>query len=86
MLVGVDLKNPDFAKMAESIDIFLVCASRILAALTEAAAGCSLTTGQLCSTCLHPFELSMSSEDRFSRGVWIGLFMLKAVLSGRDTD
>jgi pyruvate dehydrogenase (quinone) len=83
---GVDLKNPDFAKMAESIGIQGIrvedpadlkpAISRTLAHKGPA----------LLDVLTNPMELSMPPKTTFEEAYGFSLFMLKAVLSGRGSE
>ncbi|MBV8134943.1 MAG: ubiquinone-dependent pyruvate dehydrogenase [Deltaproteobacteria bacterium] len=84
--VGVDLKNPDFAKMAEAIGILGIRVedpaylkdgvSKVLAHKGPA----------LLDVVTNPLELSMPPKIAFEQAYGFGLFMLKTVLSGRGSE
>jgi pyruvate dehydrogenase (quinone) len=84
--VGVDLKNPDFAKMAEAIGIMGLRVedpaylkdgvSKVLAHQGPA----------LLDVVTNPLELSMPPKIDFEQAYGFGLFMLKTVLSGRGSE
>jgi pyruvate dehydrogenase (quinone) len=84
--VGVDLKNPDFAKMAESIGILGVrvedpgdlkdAVARVLAHKGPA----------LLDVLTNPLELSMPPKIEFEQAYGFSMFMLKAVLRGRGGE
>ena len=84
--VAVDLKNPDFAKMAESVGIkgFRV---EDPADLKEAVSQTLAHKGPaLLDVLTNPQELSMPPKIDFEEAYGFGLFMLKAVLSGRGGE
>ena len=84
--VGVDLKNPDFAKMAGAIGILGIrvedpgdlanAVTRVLAHDGPA----------LLDVLTNPLELSMPPKVDFEQAFGFSLFMLKAVLSGRGGE
>jgi pyruvate dehydrogenase (quinone) len=83
---GVDLKNPDFAKMAEAVGILGIhvqdpvdleqAISRVLAHRGPA----------LLDVMTSPQELAMPPKIEFEQAYGFSLFMLKAVLSGRGNE
>jgi pyruvate dehydrogenase (quinone) len=83
---GVDLKNPDFAKMAEAVGILGIhvedpadlepAISRALAHRGPA----------LLDVMTSPQELAMPPKIEFEQAYGFSLFMLKAVLSGRGSE
>jgi pyruvate dehydrogenase (quinone) len=84
--VGVDLKNPDFAKMANAIGIF---GARVEdpAQLPEAVSELLDYKGPaLIDVITNPFELSMPPKVDLAEAYGFGLFMFKAVLSGRGSE
>jgi pyruvate dehydrogenase (quinone) len=84
--VGVDLKNPDFAKMANAIGILGIRVEDP-ADLKEAVSQTLAHTGPaLLDVLVNPQELSMPPTINFQEAYGFGLFMLKAVLSGRGSE
>ena len=84
--VGVDLKNPDFAKMANAIGILGIRVEDP-ADLKEAVSQTLAHTGPaLLDVLVNPQELSMPPAIDFQEAYGFGLFMLKAVLSGRGNE
>jgi thiamine pyrophosphate-dependent acetolactate synthase large subunit-like protein len=83
---GVDLKNPDFAKMAEAVGILGIhvedpgdlekAVTRVLAHRGPA----------LLDVMTAPQELSMPPKIQLEQAYGFGMFMLKAVLSGRGGE
>jgi pyruvate dehydrogenase (quinone) len=83
---GVDLKNPDFAKMAESIGIL---GTRVEdpADLKEAVSRTLAHKGPaLLDVMTNPQELSMPPKVDFGQAYGFAVFMLKAVLDGRGSE
>jgi pyruvate dehydrogenase (quinone) len=84
--VGVDLKNPDFAKMANSIGIQGIRVEDP-ANLKEAISQTLAHKGPaLLDVLTNPEELSMPPKINLEQAYGFGLFMLKAVLSGRGGE
>jgi pyruvate dehydrogenase (quinone) len=84
--VGVDLKNPDFAKMAEAIGILGIRVEDP-ADLKDSVAKVLAHKGPaLLDVMTNPLELSMPPKIAFEQAYGFGLFMLKAVLSGRGGE
>ena len=84
--VGVDLKNPDFAKMANAIGILGIRVEDP-ADLKEAVSQTLAHSGPaLLDALVNPQELSMPPTIDFQEAYGFGLFMLKAVLSGRGSE
>ena len=83
---GVDLKNPDFAKMAVSIGILGVRVEDP-ADLKEGVSKVLTHKGPaLLDVLTNPLELSMPPKIQLDQAYGFGLFMLKAVLSGRGSE
>jgi pyruvate dehydrogenase (quinone) len=83
---GVDLKNPDFAKMAESIGILGIRVEDP-ADLKEAVSRVLAHNGPaLLDVMTNPLELSMPPRIELSQAYGFSLFILKAVLSGRGSE
>jgi pyruvate dehydrogenase (quinone) len=83
---AVDLKNPDFAKMAESVGIKGLRVEDP-ADLKEAVSETLAHGGPvLLDVLTNPQELSMPPKIDFEEAYGFGLFMLKAVLSGRGGE
>jgi pyruvate dehydrogenase (quinone) len=83
---GVDLKNPDFAKMADAVGILGI---RIEdpADLEQAISQALAHSGPaLLDVMTSPEELAMTPKTTFEEAYGFGLFMLKAVLSGRGSE
>jgi pyruvate dehydrogenase (quinone) len=84
--VGVELKNPDFAKMAAAVGIM---GARVEdpGDLKEAVAQTLAHKGPaLLDVLTNPFELSMPPKIDFEEAYGFSLFMFKAVLSGRGSE
>jgi pyruvate dehydrogenase (quinone) len=83
---AVDLKNPDFAKMAEAVGIKGVRVEDP-ADLKEAVSQTLAHKGPaLLDVLTNPQELSMPPKIDFEEAYGFGLFMLKAVLSGHGGE
>ena len=83
---GVDLKNPDFAKMAEAVGILGIRVedpAHLEQAISQALAH---KGPALLDVMTNPQELSMPPKIEFEQAYAFGLFMLKAVLSGRGSE
>jgi pyruvate dehydrogenase (quinone) len=83
---GVDLKNPDFAKMAEAVGILGIRVedpAHLEQAISQALAH---KGPALLDVMTNPQELSMPPKIEFEQAYGFGLFMLKAVLSGRGSE
>jgi pyruvate dehydrogenase (quinone) len=83
---GVDLKNPDFAKMAEAVGILGIHVEDpgdLEKAVTRALAH---KGPALLDVMTAPQELSMPPKIEFEQAYGFGMFMLKAVLSGRGSE
>ena len=84
--VGVDLKNPDFAMMANAIGIKGIRVEDP-ADLREAVAQALSHRGPaLIDVLTNPQELSMPPRIDLAEAYGFGIFMLKAVLSGRGSE
>jgi pyruvate dehydrogenase (quinone) len=83
---GVDLKNPDFARMAEAVGIMGIHVED--PADLKGAIGESLAHKgpSLLDVVTNPQELSMPPKVTFEEAYGFGLFMLKVVLSGRGSE
>ncbi len=84
--VGVDLKNPDFAKMANTIGIFGVRVEDPAALLEGMSEVLNYRGPALLDVLTNPFELSMPPKVDFEEAYGFSLFMLKAVLNGRGSE
>ena len=83
---GVDLKNPDFAKMAEAVGILGIRVEDP-ADLEQAISRALAHRGPaLLDVMTNPQELSMPPKIELEQAYGFGLFMLKAVLSGRGGE
>jgi pyruvate dehydrogenase (quinone) len=83
---GVDLKNPDFAKMAEAVGILGIHVEDP-ADLEQAISGALAHRGPaLLDVMTSPQELAMPPKIEFEQAYGFSLFMLKAVLSGRGGE
>ena len=83
---GVDLKNPNFAKMAEAIGILGVRVEDP-AELEQAVAHVLAHQGPgLLDVLTNPQELAMPPKTTLEEAYGFSLFMLKAVLSGRGSE
>jgi pyruvate dehydrogenase (quinone) len=83
---AVDLKNPDFAKMATSIGILGVRVDDP-ADLKEGVSKVLSHNGPaLLDVVTNPLELSMPPKIQFDQAYGFGLWMMKAVLSGRGSE
>jgi pyruvate dehydrogenase (quinone) len=83
---GVDLKNPDFAKMAEAVGILGIRVEDP-ADLEQAISRALAHRGPaLLDVMTSPQELSMPPKIELEQAYGFGLFMLKAVLSGRGSE
>src|SRR3984957_8369588 len=83
---GVDLKNPDFGKMAEAVGILGIRVedpAHLEQAISQALAH---KGPALLDVMTNPQELSMPPKIEFEQAYGFGLFMLKAVLSGRGSE
>jgi pyruvate dehydrogenase (quinone) len=83
---GVELKNPDFAKMAEAVGILGIhvedpgdLEKAVTRALTHRGPA-------LLDVMTAPQELSMPPKIQLEQAYGFGMFMLKAVLSGRGGE
>jgi pyruvate dehydrogenase (quinone) len=84
--VGVDLKNPDFAKMANAVGIYGVRVEDP-ATLQEGISEVLNYRGPaLLDVLTNPFELSMPPKVDFEEAYGFSLFMLKAVLNGQGSE
>ena len=83
---GVDLKNPNFAKMAEAVGILGVRVED--SADLEQAISRTLTHrgAALLDVMTSPQELAMPPKIGLEQAYGFSLFMLKAVLSGRGSE
>src|ERR1700738_3138895 len=83
---GVDLKNPDFAKMAEAVGILGIRVEDP-ADLEQAISRALAHRGPaLLDVMTSPQELAMPPKIELEQAYGFGLFMLKAVLSGRGSE
>jgi len=83
---AVDLKNPDFAKMATSIGILGVRVDDP-ADLKEGVSNVLSHNGPaLLDVVTNPLELSMPPKIQLDQAYGFGLWMMKAVLSGRGSE
>lgn len=83
---SVDLKNPDFAKMATSVGILGVRVEDP-ADLKEGVAKVLSHNGPaLLDVVTNPLELSMPPKIQLDQAYGFGLCMMKAVLSGRGSE
>jgi pyruvate dehydrogenase (quinone) len=83
---AVDLKNPDFAKMATSIGILGVRVEDP-ANLKEGISKVLSHNGPaLLDVVTNPLELSMPPRIQLDQAYGFGLWMMKAVLSGRGSE
>jgi len=83
---GVDLKNPDFAKMAEAVGILGIHVEDpgdLEKAVTQALAH---RGPALLDVMTAPQELAMPPKIELEQAYGFGMFMLKAVLSGRGGE
>jgi pyruvate dehydrogenase (quinone) len=83
---GVDLKNPDFAKMAEAVGIRGIRVedpAELEGAVSRALAHHGPV---LLDVLTNPQELSMPPKIALEQAYGFSLFMLKAVLSGRGSE
>jgi pyruvate dehydrogenase (quinone) len=84
--VGVDLKNPDFSKMAAAVGIQGIRVEDP-GDLKEAVAQTLSHNGPaLLDVMTNPQELSMPPKINFEEAYGFGMFMLKAVLSGHGGE
>jgi thiamine pyrophosphate-dependent acetolactate synthase large subunit-like protein len=84
--IGVDLKNPDFAKMAEAVGILGIHAEDP-ADLEKAISRALAHRGPaLLDVLTSPQELAMPPKITLAEAYGFGLFALKAVLSGRGSE
>jgi pyruvate dehydrogenase (quinone) len=84
--IGVDLKNPDFAKMAEAASILGIRVEDP-ADLEQAISRALAHPGPaLLDVLTNPQELSMPPKIELEQAYGFSLFMLKAVLSGRGSE
>jgi pyruvate dehydrogenase (quinone) len=83
---GVDLKNPDFAKMAEAVGILGIHVEDP-ADLEQAISRALTHRGPaLLDVVTAPQELAMPPKIGLEQAYGFSLFMLKAVLSGRGSE
>jgi pyruvate dehydrogenase (quinone) len=83
---GVDLKNPDFAKMAEAAGILGIRVEDP-ADLEQAISRALAHRGPaLLDVMTSPQELAMPPKIGLDQAYGLSLFMLKAVLSGRGSE
>ncbi len=83
---GVDLKNPDFARMAQAIGILGIRVEDP-ADLEQAVSRALAHQGPvLLDVLTNPQELAMPPKTTFEQAYGFSLFMLKAVLSGRGSE
>jgi pyruvate dehydrogenase (quinone) len=83
---AVDLKNPDFAKMATSVGILGVRVDDP-ADLKEGVSQVLSHNGPaLLDVVINPLELSMPPKIQLDQAYGYGLWMMKAVLSGRGSE
>jgi pyruvate dehydrogenase (quinone) len=83
---GTDLVNPNFAKLAESADLLGVRVEKpeeLRAALTEALAH---DGPALVDVVVNRQELSMPPTISLDQALGFGLYMIRAVLSGRGDE
>ncbi len=83
---GTDLVNPNFAKLAESADVFGVRVEKpeeLRPALTEALAH---DGPALVDVVVNRQELSMPPTISLDQALGFGLYMIRAVLSGRGDE
>jgi pyruvate dehydrogenase (quinone) len=83
---GVDLKNPDFARLAEAVGIMGIHVedpADLKGAIAESLAH---KGPSLLDVVTNPQELSMPPKVTFEEVYGFGLFMLKVVLSGRGSE
>jgi pyruvate dehydrogenase (quinone) len=83
---GTDLVNPNFAKLAESADVFGVRVEKpeeLRPALTEALAH---DGPALVEVVVNRQELSMPPTISLDQALGFGLYMIRAVLSGRGDE
>jgi pyruvate dehydrogenase (quinone) len=83
---GTDLVNPNFAKLAESADLFGVRVEKpeeLRAALTEALAH---NGPALVEVIVNRQELSMPPTISLDQALGFSLYMIRAVLSGRGNE
>jgi pyruvate dehydrogenase (quinone) len=84
--IGVDLKNPDFAKMAEAAGILGIRVENP-ADLEQAISRALAHRGPaLLDVMTSPQELAMPPKIDLEQAYGFSLFMLKAVLSGRGSE
>lgn len=83
---GTDLHNPDFAKMAEAIGIAGLSAERPEEVRSTIAEALRYDGPALVQVKVPRQELSMPPTITFDQAKGFGLFMLKAVLSGRGDE
>jgi pyruvate dehydrogenase (quinone) len=84
--VGVDLKNPDFAKMAGSIGILGIRVEDPADLSAAVSRTLSHKGPALLDVLTNPQELSMPPKIDFEEAYGFSLFMLKAVLGGRGGE
>jgi pyruvate dehydrogenase (quinone) len=83
---GVDLKNPDFAKMADAAGVLGIHVEDP-ADLEQAISRALAHRGPaLLDVMTSPQELAMPPKIEFEQAYGFSLFMLKAVLSGRGSE
>ena len=84
--VAVDLKNPNFAKMAQAIGIAGIRVedpADLKAAISELLAS---KGPALLEVLTNPFEVSMPPKIDFEEAYGFTVFMLKAVVSGHGNE
>jgi pyruvate dehydrogenase (quinone) len=84
--IGTDLKNPDFAKMANAIGIFGIRVedpADLEGALSQAL---SRDGPALIDVLTNPNELVMPPKTTLEQAYGFSMFMLKAVLNGRGNE
>jgi pyruvate dehydrogenase (quinone) len=83
---AVDLKNPDFAKMATSIGILGVRVEDPADLKEDVSKVLSHDGPALLDVVTNPLELSMPPKIQLDQAYGFGLWMMKAVLSGRGSE
>ncbi len=86
LLATVDLKNPDFAKMATSIGILGVRVEDPVDLKEGVSKVLSYDGPALLDVMTNPLELSMPPKIQRDQAYGFGLWMMKAVLSGRGRE
>jgi pyruvate dehydrogenase (quinone) len=84
--VGVELKNPDFAKMANAIGIKGIRVEDPADLKDAVSQALSCQGPALLDVLTNPQELSMPPKINLEEAYGFGMFMLKAVLSGRGSE